>query len=246
MENIAQKTYQRSFNRFELKYIIPIDDVNRLLAFAEDYVDVDGNGDQEGNYRISSLYYDSPDFTAFWEKLDGVKFRRKVRLRQYGSSMGDQVFLEIKQRIDRTVQKRRTIIDSAGVMSALAGRREDNAQYLGDAVFDEAYCLIARDYMKPKVITSYDRRAFVGKFDPGLRITIDKNMRWRPFRGVFECAPTRDPFILPPTQYVLEVKCNNMIPLWLCACLNRLNLTLNRFSKYCGAIDKHVYENQLL
>ncbi len=241
MKGAVQATYQRSFNRFELKYIVSAEQVNRLLSMAGDYIDVDHHGDPQGKYRISSLYYDSPDYTAFWEKLDGVKFRRKVRLRQYGMSMGDQVFLEIKQRIDRTVQKRRTVLNSDRLLSALEGRRGDSAHYLGDAVFDEAYCLIARDHMKPKVITSYDRRAFMGRYDPGLRVTIDTNVRWRAFRGTFECSPTKDPFILPPSQFVLEIKCNNMIPTWICAILNRMNLTLHRFSKYCGAIDKHVY-----
>src|SRR5688572_4734555 len=67
----------------------------------------DRHGGTEG-YSVVSLYYDSAELDFFWAKIEGLKFRRKVRLRIYP---GDDITkvetgsIEIKQRINKTVQK---------------------------------------------------------------------------------------------------------------------------------------------
>ena len=69
----------RRFNRFELKYVITLQQAARFKAALRPYLLPDDHGD--GAYTLSSLYYDSPDLRCYWEKVDGVRFRRKRRTR---------------------------------------------------------------------------------------------------------------------------------------------------------------------
>ena len=41
---------------------------------------------EKGFYTITSLYFDSPNDDAFNEKVDGVYYREKFRIRKYSES----------------------------------------------------------------------------------------------------------------------------------------------------------------
>ncbi|MBM4356243.1 MAG: VTC domain-containing protein [Deltaproteobacteria bacterium] len=103
----------RRFNRYELKYLIHASEYRRLVRDLEPFMTPDPHGDVDGFYRVTSLYYDSPDYQCYRAKIDGLLFRRKLRLRIYPGTNILQVkkgFVEIKQRMNRTVQKRRVIL----------------------------------------------------------------------------------------------------------------------------------------
>lgn len=74
----------RSFNRFELKYLIPLKTAEAFKNALGEYLVPDQHGGSSGSYPLTSLYYDSPDFRFYWEKVEGIKFRLKLRLRVYG------------------------------------------------------------------------------------------------------------------------------------------------------------------
>ena len=104
----------RRFNRFELKYLITLQQAEQFKSGLRAYLVPDEHGNNNGRYTVSSLYYDSPGFRCYWEKLDGLRVRRKLRIRRYetGGVLAEEapVFLEIKQRVDRVTQKRRVIL----------------------------------------------------------------------------------------------------------------------------------------
>src|SRR4030066_1628577 len=104
----------RKFNRFELKYIISLKQAAHLKSGLRAYLIPDEHGSNNGRYFVTSLYYDSPDYRCYREKKDGIKFRRKLRLRRYetGTVLTEDtpIFIEIKQRIDRVTQKRRAFL----------------------------------------------------------------------------------------------------------------------------------------
>jgi SPX domain protein involved in polyphosphate accumulation len=112
MSNISHTI--RRFNRFELKYLITLREAERFKTALRAYLIDDEHGSGNGSYALTSLYYDSPDFRCYWEKVDGIKFRRKLRIRRYETeaplTADTPVFIEIKQRLDRVTQKRRVIL----------------------------------------------------------------------------------------------------------------------------------------
>jgi VTC domain len=97
----------RSRNRFELKYLLPRERAAALCEEALPYTQDDSHG-RGTPYVITSLYYDTPDLACYWEKVDGLKCRRKLRIRHYEGAADlapdTRVFVEIKQRINRTTQ----------------------------------------------------------------------------------------------------------------------------------------------
>jgi hypothetical protein len=72
----------RSFNRFELKYLLHADSVDLLARDLAGPLRPDRHG-HDGRYALTSLYYDSPDLVYYWAKVDALKVRRKLRIRHY-------------------------------------------------------------------------------------------------------------------------------------------------------------------
>lgn len=99
-----------AFNRYEIKYLVDEFDVPRLHEELVARMDTDPYS-PIGGYPVTSLYYDTADLRFYWEKIEGLKFRRKLRMRYYGApdSCTDdtEAQVEITQRVNRVTQKRR-------------------------------------------------------------------------------------------------------------------------------------------
>ena len=240
----SHQSYPRHINRFEVKYVLNLDQVKQIIGAILPYVEPDTHNGKSGFYPIVSLYYDSPDLMCFWEKVDGMKFRRKLRIRLYDDGP-DNAFLEIKQRIDQTTQKRRARGPLEGFLSRMNLLRSPEFPIGEDPVCDEARLLVDKFRLEPKAIVSYNRSAWFGVYERGLRITIDRNLRYSKFMGRFDFRGGRDRYFISPGQMVLEVKFNEAVPGWLCSALNRLDLAARRLSKYCQAVNHGEFGNAL-
>ena len=73
----------RSFNRFELKYLASQRLAERLREELTARLDADLHS-SAGSYPVWSRYYDTEDLRFYWEKIEGIRFRRKLRIRHYG------------------------------------------------------------------------------------------------------------------------------------------------------------------
>tara|TARA_B100000809_G_scaffold225133_1_gene235875 strand:- start:2490 stop:3215 length:726 start_codon:yes stop_codon:yes gene_type:complete len=237
-------TYRR-FNRFEIKYLVHHADAERLKESIAEYVRRDVHNGDHGYYDIASLYYDSPNLACFWDKLDGVKFRRKIRIRRYGRDGAGAAYLEIKQRIDQTLQKKRIAGTYAQFRSSLDRPTRQDSGSEPDAVAQEATFLVRRDQMKPRVLVGYNREAYFGKFEQGLRITFDKNLKYTRYTDGLDLDSRLQHYFLAPQYFVLEIKFNHVVPTWLCASVNRLNLQTRRVSKYCYAMNQMIFDGSI-
>ena len=127
------------FNRYELKYILNLEQYYQLAEILPNYLQADERGDEHGRYKITSLYYDTEDYKAYWDKIEGHKFRRKLRVRVYGRETVTPemlCFAEIKQRINKTLQKKRVYIPYTeaealcGASEPIAGEMEMSEEEL--------------------------------------------------------------------------------------------------------------------
>ena len=96
-----------TFNRDEVKYFLPTRQVPELVAEFADYIRADPHSLGEWGYPISSVYWDTADFQFFWEKVEGVKFRRKLRFRRYGASAAQHGPIRCQRWIQPDVQQLR-------------------------------------------------------------------------------------------------------------------------------------------
>jgi hypothetical protein len=229
-------------DRFELKYIINRAQYTALVTQLADYMAFDRSGDESGRYQIASLYYDSPDYKCYWNKLDGHRFRRKVRVRVYGLAQvtpETPCFVEIKQRTNKTLQKKRVQLTYAQA-EALCGYGEAvavPAQH--QAVLDELRYLQQTLQLQPACIVAYHRLALQGgAYDPGLRVTFDTQLTCRAHDlSLLSLGYSENQFFLPPQLCIMEVKANHRVPSWLAEMINQQQCTLRRVSKYCSALE---------
>jgi hypothetical protein len=230
----------RKFNRFELKYLLTLQQAERFKTALQAYLVADEHGNGNGRYPLSSLYYDSPDLRCYREKVDGLKFRRKLRIRLYGDSLTGEtpVFVEIKQRLDRVTQKRRIILAYADALR-LCNDRQPPANCAPDdrSVLDEIHAFLWQYNLHAASIVRYERQALIGSdYDIGLRVTFDTSLTAQAHPLRLEQPPCGLP-MLPVHITVMEIKVNERIPYWLTELVAAHNLQLVRISKYCQSIE---------
>lgn len=232
----------RRFNRYELKYVLPAWKCDAIIADLSEMTTPDAHDGARG-YRIVSLYYDSPGLDFFWAKIDGIKFRRKLRLRLYPDpndiERTTHGMVEIKQRINRTVQKRRLELPLAQAEQLCAGSLDTRElDDMDQEVASEVQYLVNAMHLQPTAITAYLRRAFVGnRYDSGLRITFDSDLAGR-MHALRVNQNSENHRIAPPDWSIMEVKCNDAIPDWVTSLLSRHDCQLQRVSKYCATVSK--------
>jgi SPX domain protein involved in polyphosphate accumulation len=229
----------RKFNRFELKYLLTLEQAELFKDALKAYLLPDEHND--GRYLLTSLYYDSPDLRCYWEKVDGVKFRRKLRIRLYdnGEPVSDAtpVFVEIKQRVDRVTQKRRAVLPYGEAIRLCNDREIPEHAPEDKAVIDEIYAFTWQYNLQPTTIVRYEREALVGSdYDLGLRVTFDTSLSFQTQPLRLHEQPNSLP-MLPANQTVMEIKVNERIPYWLTELIAAHNLRMVRVSKYCRSIE---------
>jgi hypothetical protein len=231
----------RSFNRFELKYIITLQQAERFKSALRAYLVPDEHGEDNGRYALASLYYDSPDFRCYREKLDGVRLRRKLRIRRYETDevFTDEtlVFVEIKQRVDRVTQKRRAILPYSDALRLCNDRQIPEHAPEDKATIEEIYAFLWQYNLHPASLVHYTRQAFVGtEYDIGLRVTFDTSLSFQSHPLHLHEQSSALP-MLPAHVVVMEIKVNERIPYWLVEMIAAHNLQMVRVSKYCRSIE---------
>ena len=88
------------FQRYEFKYILNKEISDQIEDEARNFMSFDSFVQKTLNnqYYVRSLYYENNFSSNFFEKVDGMKTRRKYRLRTYGKSLeaNTPIFFEIK------------------------------------------------------------------------------------------------------------------------------------------------------
>ena len=234
----------RKANRFEIKYLVPHAAARRTIEALEPYTVPDAYSENEWGYPIYSVYWDSPRLHLFWEKIEGLKYRRKLRFRRYGDS--PDVFVEIKQRMDRTLQKRRARISEEDARRLFGPGPSGSAlEQPEDPVVSEAIVLRHRYRLEPRMAISYLRRALYGAFDADLRVTFDRRVQYRTTDIDMTRRFDAGSYIVDPRLVIMEIKYSERVPTWLCKMVSKEGFQMIRLSKYCTAVDRAYYENTL-
>jgi hypothetical protein len=231
----------RKFNRFELKYMLTLQQAEKFKRALGAFMRPDEHGLDNGRYALASLYYDSPDLRCYWEKEYGLRFRRKLRLRRYetGTALNEEtpIFVEIKQRVDRVTQKRRAVLPYGAALRLCNDRQMPEHAPEDKAVIEEIYVFLWQYNLRPVSIVRYDRQAFIGSaYDLGLRVTFDTALTFQPHPLHLHEAP-QGLSMLPANQVVMEIKVNERTPSWLTGLIANHNLRLERVSKYCSSVE---------
>lgn len=225
MSEFQDSPVQLSFERIEKKYLLTEGQYRRLRQALDPYM----QKDRFGLYTIENVYFDTPDCAMIRYSLDGPVYKEKFRVRSYGTPGADQrVFAEIKKKFNGVVYKRRIGLMCRELPAFLSGAEIPGADRQIQA---ELHWLLRSRELSPRCFIGYDRTALAGKEDPSLRITFDRNLRWRPVELALEKGDWGDP-VLDEDRVVMEVKFPRSAPLWLSALMTEAGVFPVSFSKY--------------
>ncbi len=237
-----QQTASRlhAFNRYEIKYLLDEMKVPALREQLAAHMSADPYSPR-GGYPVTSLYYDTPDLRFYWEKIEGLRFRRKLRMRLYGTpsecTEDTPVQVEIKQRVNRVTQKRRLALPYGTARRWLDQREPISCSPAERPFVDEVAMLVGNLDLRPIVTTGYLREAFIGReADLGLRVTIDHKVHGRDRDFHFGSGATNR-YTIPPKLAIVEIKANERVPYWVTDLAARADMSVVRISKYCQSVQ---------
>ena len=220
--------------RYEWKYILSAEQTDFLCERLKGHMEPD----MYGLTTIASLYYDTPDRRLVRASIEKPEFKEKIRLRAYGpATETSPVFLELKRKALGLVYKRRVKATVSEVERFFA--RELNLDEDGQIDREITYFRDFYQELVPACMILYDRTAY---YEPGgdLRLTIDRNPRYRTDGLSFNQSPIGIP-LLAPGETILEVKVQDTIPLWLVRILSEGGIKHGSISKYGEAYRLEMF-----
>jgi len=193
--------------RFEYKYLLTIDQYAQLKQIIVCLMQTDSFCfNTHDAYLVDSVYYDTPSYNDYYDVIDGLLIRKKIRIRNYVNSGGS--YYEEKMKFNQEVSKIRI-------------KQDDNQS-------DDFYQLYKNLYNRiPVVNIKYLREAFISP-ELSLRITFDKYITAK------SVLINRSPeYEILPNKVILECKHPGLVPKWLQNLIVQFNLTKDSISKYC-------------
>jgi len=238
--------YQKYFNRFELKYQISLQERDNLLSFIRPFMRLDPYVQNNYNYEVRSLYYDSNFRHSVNEKRDGIGVRRKLRIRYYPDYSRDNrefVFIEIKKKINENVAKSRIHVkleDALYILDSnhpIANAFYNNASTQDRNTLKEIWFLYKKYNLKPVCVVSYMRQPFLSKIEKTFRLTFDTNVMVRNYNFDLNFGDSSK-YIIPRNICIMEVKFNNFIPNWAIKIIQKNNCIQYKISKFASGLER--------
>ena len=216
--------------RHEYKYLISKADAELLKLRLPHFMERDPHAGETGRYTIRSLYFDDFNNTAYYDKTDGVNYRAKYRIRFYNYD-ASQLKLEKKEKNGSLTRKTAQTItkrDAQALEFALSSGCPDTPECLTE----ELLLQFLTQGLRPRVLVDYDRTPFICR-DGNTRITIDENVRTRPYIAHLFASPRAMIPVTDPDQVILEVKFDDFLPGHLAAALAdipKVNMAISKFA----------------
>lgn len=227
--------YQHTFKRYELKYLLTVQQAEEVRKIMSRYMAVD----RYGWTIIRNLYYDTDHYRLIRRSMEKPVYKEKLRVRSYRQVTDDEpVFVELKKKYQGVVYKRRVAIPEKQAMQWLSGHPEDApAGQIGQEI---GYACDYYHSLHPVVFLSYERQAWYDRKGSDFRVTFDRDIRFRQ-----EALSLREPVwgtpLLPEDRVLMELKTSGAIPLWMTEFLTRARVPKASFSKYATAYGEYIF-----
>ena len=218
--------FQTVFRRYEIKYMLTLEEKEKILLAMRDYMELD----KYGRSSIRNIYFDTGNYRLIRRSIDKPEYKEKLRIRSYGKASSDsRVFVELKKKYDHVVYKRRLDLKCDAAFDWVCGREPCplDTQISREIDYFRKYY----EDLRPTAFLSYEREAFFEKSGGSFRVTFDDNILFR----TEELSLTSDAYgtqLLDDEHVLMELKCAGGIPLWLVRVLSENKIYKTSFSKY--------------
>ena len=235
----------QSFSRYEFKFLLNKKKAKLIENESQHFMKFDENANKKNDYRyfVRSLYFDNIDSANFYEKVDGMKIRKKYRLRTYSkiNSSSNLIFLEMKGRTNQRTYKKRTLINSTDLhiffnknkyLNLLNIYGKDNL-VINNFLFDTY-----RKNIFPRVLIDYKRRPYINQNGLNFRLTFDSDIVSSKSNKLFDEKNILSWEECRAGYTILEVKFERSITPWFHRIIQNYNLERLSISKFVIGIEQ--------
>lgn len=230
--------YQSIFQRYEMKYMISVEQKERILERMKPYMELD----EYGRTVIRNIYYDTENHRLIRRSLERPVYKEKLRIRSYERANTDSpVFVELKKKYESVVYKRRLSMPEETARRWMEG----SWHWEGENQIAAEISYFCRFYenLRPKVFLSYEREAFRCFGQKDFRVTFDDHILCRQEALSLTEDVWGEP-LLEDGKVLMEVKTAGGIPLWMTRILTEEQIYKTSFSKYGTAYEKYIYQKE--
>jgi len=232
--------------RYEIKFYIRPEMVSKIREYASAYLVPDPHARKSGNnsYTVRSIYFDSTDLEFYYDRQDGLKIRKKLRIRTYNTSNDDLLFLEIKRRFSNVIVKERARLSYRKIQEMMVEpahqewfhESRDRQVVLGKFCYN-----LLQKSLRSTILIVYDREPYIDKDNNTIRLTIDSNIRIQNFPVLDDIFKDENLFPLSIPNPILELKFNDIMPKWMRSMVFDYELLSHSISKYCMGIEQTFF-----
>lgn len=227
--------YQTIFKRYEIKYMLTLEQKEKLLKVMESYMALD----KYGRTIIRNIYFDTDSYRLIRRSMEKPIYKEKIRIRSYNKAEPNSiVFVELKKKYNHIVYKRRLNLNELEAMNWVSGG--EHASKYNQIACEIDYFIKYYENLHPTIFLSYEREAFYDKNGGDFRITFDERILARHTDLSLESEIYGDS-LLDKGKVLMEVKCSGGIPLWLVHFLSAERIFKTSFSKYGKAYQKIIF-----
>lgn len=216
--------------RNEIKFIINKDTAEILKNKLSLIMDVDTNSVTDDNsYLIRSLYFDDIYSTAYYEKIDGVEYRKKYRIRLYNNDCSF-IRLECKYKHENKTSKDQMLIDK-NICDKIINGNIDELNINNNDLMTKFVIDYRIKNLRPSIIVDYKRLAYTYPVSD-VRVTFDSKIRSGRYNYSMFSEELETYKVIDDNEVVLEVKFNEILPEQIAIVLSTVPMIRQAVSKF--------------
>jgi len=220
--------------RNEYKHVINKNHAAVLKSRLKALLKTDPFADENGEYFIRSLYFDTYEDKFLHEKLNGVPFRHKYRIRFYNY---DTSVIKLENKIKKYNSATKLVANlTKEEVEKIFKQQYDFLKDSGDPMKTAFYQELNSEGLIPKTVVDYIRTPFIYPHG-NVRITIDSNIRSPVGQiGITDLFNPNTPTVsvFPDERCVLEVKYDEFLPDFIRKIVQTEGITTSSMSKYAS------------
>ena len=215
--------------RNEIKFIINKDSAEILKNKLSLIMDLDQNSTEDNSYLIRSLYFDDINSTAYYEKMDGVEYRKKYRIRLYNNDT-NFIRLECKYKHENKTSKDQILIDK-NICDRIIDGSIKNLKIEEENLLTKFIIDSKLNNLVPSIIVDYKRLAYTYPVSE-VRVTFDSKIRSGRYNYNLYDEDLSTYKVIDDNEVVLEVKFNEILPESIAIILSTVPMIRQAFSKF--------------
>ena len=224
------------FTRYEFKYLINNNIADIIYKDSLNFMEQDNFAKEKNGYFVRSLYFDNSEYDNFFEKVDGIKYRKKFRIRTYNKTKNKNnlIYLEAKGRVQDRVFKKRFQINNND-LNLFYNKDKINTlltKYKKNLLIHEFIFDVMRKNISPRILIDYKRRPLINKHGLYFRLTFDSDLRSSKTKSLFQENNFFKSNKCKPGYTILEVKFERSIPVWFHRTIQAYDLRRQSISKF--------------